>query len=412
MIKVGKAITALKRDGFFGGVGKIFRYLLVYLKYIFVFKSGDTLFIMAGVGDSALYRAHNQAEELRTHGFKVSVTMQDNPFLSVYSSKFKVFIFQRTIYTPSVAKLIAKIKRQKKEIIFDTDDLVFDAKYVQATDHYENMSYFEKKQYAKGVGEEILKDPYVEVCTTSTSFIASKLEEYGKRVFVVTNKLSDEWVVMAEELLKKKCHSGLDPESRNISAGETEILNQVQDDQKIRIGYFSGTVGHNKDFTTISDALVEILEKYPQVELFIAGPLELEDKFNKYLIRIKRSFYVQREKHFANIASCDIILAPLETGDPFCDGKSELKFFEAGILKVPVAAVRNQTFSEAIIDGENGFLAVGREEWVEKLSQLIEKKELRQQIGEKARAKALADYTTKNSHSGEYYEYLKKRLSI
>ncbi|HEX7586350.1 MAG TPA: glycosyltransferase, partial [Patescibacteria group bacterium] len=90
--------------------------------------------------------------------------------------------------------------------------------------------------------------------------------------------------------------------------------------------------------------------------------------------------------------------------------KSELKFFEAGLLEVPIVAVRNQTFSDAITDGENGFLADHKEEWVAKLSNLIEDHGLRKKIGKKAREKALADYSTRNSHSEEYYNYLISKL--
>lgn len=361
-----------------------------FLKSIINVVPGDILFVTAGVGDSALYRAHNQAEELRAHGFKVSVTMQDNPFLAGLSKKFKVFVFHRTLQTATTVKLIERIKEQNKEIIFDTDDLVFDIKYVHQTDHYKKMSYLEKKQYEKGIGEEILKDPYVKVCTTSTKFIASKLEEYGKQVFVTTNKLSNEWIEIANQFLQERAE-------------------EKSEREKIRIGYFSGTIGHNKDFATISDALVEILEKYPQVEIFLAGPLELEEKFTKFSERIVRCPYVPRKKHFENVFYCDIILAPLER-DVFSEGKSELKFSEAGLLKVPVVAVRNQTFSEAITDGENGFLADCKEQWVEKLSRLIEDDTLRKNMGEKAQEKALRDYTTKNSHGEAYYEYLRKSI--
>lgn len=388
LIKLGKALGALKRDGIFVGGGRILDFIQTYAKSLACVRVGDILFITAGVGDSALYRAHNQAEELRTHGFKVSVTMQDNPFLGGLTAKFKIFIFHRTLYTPAIAKLIEKIKKQNKEIIFDTDDLVFDAKYIQATDHYQNMSRFEKMQYAKGVGEEIVKDPYVKVCTVSTSFLADKLRVYGKQVFISKNKLSNKDLA----------------DINKIPDTKYRIQNT-----KIRIGYFSGTVGHNKDFATISDALVEILEKYPQVELFLAGPLQLENKFDRFSERIVRSRYVPREKHFANIAHCAIILAPLEK-DAFSEGKSELKFFEAGILEVPIVAVRNRTFAEAMSDGVDGFLADNAEEWVGKLSRLIENENLRQEMGQKARAKALADYTTKNSHGEEYYEYLKSKI--
>lgn len=410
LIRIGKALDVLKRDGILAGGKRILGYLAVFLKNIFGVASGDILIITSGVGDSALYRAHNQAEELRFHGFCVSVTMSDNPFLAGMAKKFKVFIFHRTMYA-AVSTLIVKVKENGGEIIFDTDDLVFDAKYVHMTDHYRNMSELEKKQYEKGVGEEIVKDPYVKTCVASTRFLASKLEEYparnatparnasqieagghsvaggGKKVFVSTNKLSENWMEMAEKILKDK----------------------KQNKEKVRLGYFSGTIGHNKDFSTISDALVEILEKYPQAEIFLAGPLELEEKFEKYAGRIIRSGYVPREKHFENISRCDIILAPLERDD-FSEGKSELKFSEAGIVAVPTVAVRNQTFSDAITDGENGFLAEGKEEWVLKLEKLIIDEKLRKEMGEKAREKTLADYTTKNSHNEEYYNYLKSKL--
>lgn len=391
LIKLDKAITTVRRDGIISGGKRIFEYIRTFLASFFYVKSGDILIITAGVGDSALYRAHNQAEELRLHNFCVSVTMQDNPFLVGLEKKFKIFIFNRTLETPIISKLIEKIKKQNKEIIFDTDDLVFDVKYIQKTDHYKNMSRLQKEQYVKGVGEEILRDPYVKACTTSTKFIASKLEEYGKKVFVTTNKISNEWLEIGDNLLRNN-------------------LKMKQEKNKVRIGYFSGTIGHNKDFATIADALIEILEKYPEVEIFLAGPLQLESKFDKYKKRIIHSPYVSRRKHFENIFYCDIILAPLEMGDEFCEGKSEIKFSEAGLLEVPVVAVRNQTFSNAIFDGENGFLADHKEEWIEKLSALIENSELRKNMGKKAREKVLRDYTNKNSHNEEYYEFLKKHL--
>jgi glycosyltransferase involved in cell wall biosynthesis len=410
MIKLGKAWNTVKREGIFRGGKRVLIFFGEYLQSIINVTPGDILFITAGVGDSALYRAHNQAEELRHHGFRVSVTMQDNPFLSGLADKFQIFIFHRTLQTAAVARLVAKIKAQHKEIIFDADDLVFDTKYVQQTDHYRNMTALEKKQYAKGVGEEILKDPYVKVCTTSTQFIAAILKSYGKKVFVTTNKLSEGWLAIADKLLANYKPPASTHEDSSTRGGQTTNLPAGRHGRKqIRIGYFSGTVGHNKDFATVSDALVAILEKYPQTELFLAGPLELEDKFVKYSGRIIRSIYVPRKKHFANIAACDIILAPLEK-DPFSEGKSELKFSEAGLLEVPVVAVKNQTFSGAIIDGLNGFLADGTLEWTAKLERLVTDANLRRLMGERAREKALKDYTTKNSHSEEYYAYLRSRL--
>jgi glycosyltransferase involved in cell wall biosynthesis len=411
LIKLGKAFVAIKRDGFIVGGRRVLSYLRVFLKTITSFKSGDVLIITGGVGDSANYRAFNQAEELNLNRIKSEVMIQDNPFLPRFAKKFKVFIFHRTLFTPTIAKLVKKIKEQRKEIIFETDDLVFDAGFIQATDFYKQISYFEKKQYEKGVAEEILKDPYVKVCTTTTSFLKKKLEEYNKKVFIVPNKLSKNNVEICEKIIDK-CHSERSEESHKIIADDINSgsFANTQDDGVIKIGYFSGTISHNKDFAVITEALMGIMEKYPQTELFLVGPLDIESKLNKFKDRIKQLPYVPRKKHFENISQVDINLAPLEVGNPFCESKSELKFFEAGILGIPTVASATQTFREAISDGIDGFVANDASEWINKLQRLILEPELRQEMGQKAREKALENYTNKNSRNEEYYNYLRSKL--
>lgn len=409
LIKIGKAFKTLQRDGIIGG-GK--RVLQAFLAMFGRVKSGDILFVTGGVGDSARYRTANVAEELEGQGFKCSITIQDNPFLSTYVNKFKIFIFHRVLCTPSVKKMIEKIKVQNKEIIFETDDLVFDSKYLEFMDYFKLMNSFEKKLYENGVGGEILQDPYVKVCTSTTDYLAEKLKEYNKKVFIVPNKLSKRDIGIAEKILnKKKCHSGLDPESKEILNPMPTGRQEVQDDNKIvKLGYFSGTISHNKDFAVITDALVAIMEKYPQVELFLVGPLDIENKLNKFKERIKQLPYVSREKHFANIAKVDINLAPLEMENPFCQSKSELKFFEAGILKIPTIVSATETFQRAISDGIDGFVASDTAEWISKLEELILSSEMRSRMGLEARKKALEQYATQNTKNSEYYDYLKSKI--
>jgi glycosyltransferase involved in cell wall biosynthesis len=389
LIKLGKAIAAVQRDGIIVGGRRSLSYLRTFFKTALSFKSGDVLFITGGVGDSADYRSHRVAEELNLHGINAEVTMQDNPFLPLFANKFSVFVFHRTLVTSSVKKLIKNIKKQNKEIIFETDDLVFDTKYMHATGSYEKMSYFEKKQYAKGVGEEILRDEYIKVCSTSTKYLANILAGYNKKVFIVKNKISDHDLEVTEKII---CNN------KNLK------------NSFIRIGYFSGTMSHNRDFATIADALLEIMEKYPQTKLILAGPLEVENKLNKFKDRIEQSPFVPRDKHFENISNVDINLAPLEIGDPYCESKSELKFFEAGIMNVPTVASATQVFCEAISDGVDGFVANGTTEWVEKLEKLIVDKEFRVRMGKQARVTVLKKYTNKNSHNEEYYNYLRSKL--
>lgn len=390
LIKIGKALAAIRRDGLVAGGRRILNYLAVFLKTTFTFKSGDVLIITGGVGDSATHRAFNRAEELEIHGMKSVAMLQDNPLLPMFADKFKIFIFHRTLTTSKVRKLIKKIKEQQKEIIFDTDDLVFDTKYIHETDLYKNkMSAFEKMQYKKGVSEEILKDPYVKVCTTTTSYLAKILEGYGKKVFVVPNRISNHELEIVNEILK--------------STSE-------QKNEDIKIAYFSGTMSHNIDFATITNSLTQIFEEYPNVKLLLAGPLDVEDKLNIYKNRIIKLPLVSRDKYYENIRLADINLAPLEMNNAYCEAKSELKFFETGILMIPTVAAATQTFREAIADGVDGFLASDAENWVEKIGRLIVDENLRREMGKRARETALARYTNKNSDNEEYYNYLRSKL--
>lgn len=390
LIKIGKAFKTLQRDGFIRGSRRVLRAFFAMFGRV---KSGDILFITGGVGDSALFRTRHYSEELELKGFKCSVTVQDNPFLSSYADKFKIFIFHRTLFSPSVKKLIEKIKNQNKEIIFETDDLVFDPKYLEFMDYFKQMNTFEKKLYENGVGGEILKDPYVKVCTTTTNFLADKLREYDKKIFIVPNKLSESDVEICEKILSERKRKAADSKQK-----------------KIRLGYFSGTISHNKDFAMIIDALLQIMEKYPQVELFLAGPLDVENKLNKFKERIKQIPYVPRSKHFENISKVDINLAPLEIGNPFCEAKSELKFFEAGILEVPTIASATETFKRAISDGFDGFVASDTGEWVNRLERLILSPELCSRMGMEARKKALEQYSTQSAKNEEYYAYLRSKI--
>lgn len=387
LIKTGKALNALKQEGLFRGGRRVARSFAAQFGRV---RPGDILFVTVGVGDSARYRAHNQAEELRLHGFKCSVTIQDNPFLPSYADKFKIFIFHRPIFTKNVSKLFERAKGLGKEIIFETDDLVFDLKYIKAAEHYKKMNMLERAQYEKGVGEEILKDPYVKVSVTSTAYIAKILEKYGKKVFVSKNKLSLEDLEIVDKILTKA-------ESSSEFNG-------------LKIGYFAGTKGHDKNFGSVENALIRILEKYPKVKLVLAGPLNISEKFDKLQNQIEKLPFAPRKEHFENISNVDINIIPLEKENSFCEGKSELKFFEAGILGVPSVAVDNQTYNEAIDEGTDGFLAGSKGEWFEKLEKLINDGELRRNIGKEAREKSFREYTTKNSHNSEYYDYLRLKL--
>ena len=390
-IKIGKAWQTLKREGFVHGMKRIIPAGLALFGRV---RPADVLFVTGGVGDSARFRTKHVAEEIGFRGITSSVTVQDNPRLSSYAGTFSVFVFHRVLFTPSVAKLIAEIKKQGKEIIFETDDLVHDPAFLKHMDYWRVMNPLERKLYEHGVGGEILTDPYVKVATTSTSFIADELRMKGKRVFVIPNRLPESDVKTVAPLFEERM--------ARLASGARDT---------VTIGYFSGSAGHDKDFSTVTGTLQRLLEKHEVLRLLIVGPLVLDDSFGKFSDCIDRMHYAARKEHFGNIAAVDINIAPLEIGNPFCEGKSELKFFEAGILGVPTVACATRTFREAIRDGVDGFVAANEAQWEEKLERLITDAGLRDRIGKAARETALARYVTTNADDREYVEYLKDAIA-
>ncbi|HAT73763.1 MAG: Methyltransferase type 11 [Candidatus Moranbacteria bacterium GW2011_GWF2_36_839] len=391
LAKIGKTLTILKNEGIFQGGKRFLKIGWRYLKMMKPVKAGDILFIAGGAGGaSAIFRVHNQSEELGLHGFKCQVITQDNPWMLSNFSKFEIFIFQRVLVTEKISKMIAKIKEAGKEIIFETDDLLFDPKYFKHIDFFKGMNKLERGLYKDGLGAEILNDLYVKTCVTTTSYLAQILKEKNKYVLISKNKISNCELELCENILKNK---------KKINDGW------------IRLAYLSGTPSHDKDFATIILELEKIMEKYSQVRLYLLGSLEIGSALDKFQDRIDKFKHVDRKKYFENVYKfVDINLSPLEADNPFCEAKSEIRFSGTGILNIPTVAVRNQTFSEAISDGVDGFLAGDTNEWVEKISQLVENEKLRIEMGQKARGKVLRDYTNKNSHNEEYYNYLRSKL--
>ena len=248
---------------------------------------------------------------------------------------------------------------------------------------------FEKKLYEKGVGGEILADDYVRWGLVSTTFLKEKLEEKGKQVFLVRNKVCQQDVADSQKILAEK--------------------KDRQPSGLVTLAYFSGTASHNKDFAVIARPLEKLMEKYPQTRLFVGGPLDLDEKFYKrFFFRITKSPFVTRKENFQNIVQADINLAPLEIDNPFCMAKSELKFFEAGLVATPTIATATQAFKEAIEDGQDGFLAANQKQWLEKMEKLILDENLRKTLGENARRKVLEKYTTAKTDNPAFINMLKK----
>jgi glycosyltransferase involved in cell wall biosynthesis len=171
--------------------------------------------------------------------------------------------------------------------------------------------------------------------------------------------------------------------------------NEYQD-EFIRIGWHGGA-SHMRDFDVVSEAIADILKKYPNVKMQFAGWLP-DEQFVHFKGITDKIEFVEWDKPAMfgkNLIQLDIGIAPLGIGTEFNDAKSPIKWMEYSMLGIPCVA-SNSVVYKCIEDGVTGYLVENiREKWVEKISMLIEDAELRKKIGRAAKERVLKKHSLK-----------------
>jgi glycosyltransferase involved in cell wall biosynthesis len=190
-------------------------------------------------------------------------------------------------------------------------------------------------------------------------------------------------------------------EYRNKSIKISESQNE-----KITIGWIGGPATLFYLYK-IYDALEIIGQKYPDVILKLVGTGKerlLLPPFEKIKV-ITVSSYDQNEM-ISQIYSFDIGLYPLFLNE-LSLGRGSLKATVYMSGRVPVICSALGENVKIIQNGINGFLASSTEEWIEKLSLLIENAALRKEIGENGFNYAKANYSI-NSCLNNLFEIIRK----
>jgi hypothetical protein len=177
-----------------------------------------------------------------------------------------------------------------------------------------------------------------------------------------------------------------------LSRSEAAYVQRRQDAGCLVIGYASGTPTHDRDFALVKPALKNILRRYPQAEAWIIGPLNPGSDWGSLAGRIRQFPLISWRELPEYLARFDINLAPLVMDNPFAQSKSEIKYMEAALVRVPTIASPTNAYQFAINNGENGFLAASDSEWEQALTLLIEQADDRIEVGEAAYTNVLQNY--------------------
>lgn len=320
------------------------------------FIKSDYLFVVQEFHSASYrYRVLHLIELLKLQGYKSEITHINYPLIKQKIKHTKNVIFFRLDDTLKLANLYSFCKKRKKTIIYSVDDLIFHK--------------YGKKAFQRA--DKII---------VSTAYLKQMIED-KRNVIVIPNLLSKHQLKIYTKYKKKKSNY-------------------------INMAYLSGSKTHDKDFESISEPICQIMKKYKNTKLYIYGYLTIPKKLNKFGERIIKKNFVNWRKLPKITSFIDINLVPLEIGNDFCESKSEIKYLEASLSKIPSIVSGMQVYKKIIINNKTGFIAYTTNDWLTYLDKLIADKDIRIYIGKNSN-----DFVQYN-YSVESYFYKNRKVNI
>ncbi|MGB8852708.1 MAG: glycosyltransferase [Pirellulales bacterium] len=280
----------------------------------------------------------------------------------------------RTRWSERLAQSVAAWRRAGARIVFDLDDLMIDPALATQTviDGIRSMG-LKPADVARHYSAIRRTLDLADECLAPTESLATALQACGKPAEVMVNGFDDDtWLASRAAVLSRRA---------------------LGDDGLIRIGYASGSRTHQRDFAVAAQAVAAVLWARPACRLVLfreprrGTPLLDVHEFPALAgleHRIEWRQLVPLAELPRELARFDINLAPLEVGNPFCEAKSELKYFEAALVDVPTIASPTEPFRTAIIPDVTGLLATTSAEWEAALFRLVDDADFRRHLAHNA----------------------------
>lgn len=259
-----------------------------------------------------------------------------------------VFIYREAVMFGS-AFFEKRFKKRGAKIILDFDDAIW---LMDVSQGNKNLRWLKRPSKTA----DILK--LSDMTFVGNAYLARYAEQYNKNVHIIPTTLDTEKIKLKE----------------------------TKKTEQICIGW-TGSSTTLKHFEIAIPFLKKLQEKYPQkIKVKLISDInyfgELELTFCKW----------SKENEIEDLAEIDIGIMPLPDDD-WARGKCGFKGLQYMALGIPAVMSPVGVNTEIIQNGVNGYLAETEEEWIEKLSKLIESSELRKKIGENGRVTVKKNYS-------------------
>ncbi len=321
----------------------------------------------------ATYRCTRNAAACRASGYETEIVelFDVNP---ENLARADLLLLWRAPMSPHVETMIRLAHEAGTRVAFDIDDLmtrpelarieIIDGIRTIGTTEDDTRSYFSAMRRTMDGAD---------FCIATTEELAAEMRRQHDVVHVLPNSF--------DEITHRRARYA---RRHRLEAG---------DDGHVRLGYAGGTRTHQRDFALAAPALARVLRARPQARLVLfreadnhRSLLQMEEfpELADVSAQIEWRDMVPLADLPAELARFDISLCPLEAGNPFCEAKSELKYFEAALAGAATLASPTGPYRRAIRDGVTGLLAEGDVQWEEKLLALVDEPVLRARIARDA----------------------------
>ena len=338
------------------------------------------LFVGEEISFASRYRVEHFREQLILNGYASKFIQMDQTEQEKIE-EYTAVVMYRCSKLMEAEMLANRAKAAGIPVYYDVDDLVFDYEKISGLHFLKGSEYSDFRTTTDRIhGCMEFCDGYF----TSTETLAGEIREEfpGKPVVINRNCMSMEMEVLSHEAVE-----------------QTD-----KDKDRIYIGYLSGSKTHDQDFAQVEAALLEVMQRHPEVYLKLVGVLD-ESGMEPVQNCIEKLPFMDWRQLPGVIAGLDINLMPLENSLFHCC-KSENKWTEAALVKVPSVMSRNREMEYVIENGKDGWMCATKEEWVSALESLVTDEKARKAMGEAAHEKVMEHYLTENTGKDAMEELL------
>jgi len=263
-------------------------------------------------------------------------------------------------------------KQQGKKIITEVDDDYFHIPvWNPAYKHYHNK------------GQDLINFYKMsDAIVVTTPHLAQELSKYNPKTYALPNSLDIKMIERLQnmedvELTKHTQYLTVDQKTISLKEARERMSGKI-------VCGWGGSPTHKLDLDLTTDALIQICSENKDVMLVMmaCSTDTLMKKINPdQMLLVKPVPIFMYSKVLASM-EWDMGICPI-VDNTFNRSKSNLKFLEFSINKIPCICSDVENYAKTVTHGENGLLAQNTtKSWYDNLKKLINDVELRKVIGE------------------------------